>query len=146
MQPLEKFKERLSELMFYRGNMSSQKLSDAIKVNASTIRRWKSGKLNIKLSRALKLADFFECSLQFLFGRSEKMLDFVIYPALPFFEQLNKIMKKININRETLVRNLEKSHGHFYFWEKGVDPTMTIVCELADYLHCSLDELVGRER
>ena len=101
MQPLEKFGERLSELMFYKGNMTSQKLADAIKVNASTIRRWKS---------------------------------------------VNKIMKKININRETLVRNLEKSHGHFYFWEKGVDPTMTIVCELADYLHCSLDELAGRER
>ncbi len=74
------------------------------------------------------------------------MLDFVIYPALPFFEQLNEIMKKKNINKEIFIKDLKKSHGHFYFWEKGGDPSMHTVIDLADYLDCTLDYLTGRER
>ena len=76
MKSVEKFGERLSELMNSK-ELSSDKLGKIIGVNGSSVRRWCKGTLNIKLSKAVSISDYFACSLEFLFGRSEKKLDFI---------------------------------------------------------------------
>ena len=145
MESLKKFGERLTELLLSQ-ELTSDKLGTKIGVSGSSIRRWCNGTLNIKLSKANTLADYFKCSLEFLFGKTEKILDFVLYPSEPFYPQLRRVMKEKGVTRYRLVKDLKKSHGHFYFWEKGGDPSMQTVIDLADYLDCSLDYLTGRER
>ena len=44
-------------------------------VSDETVRRWKNGERDILLSQLVKLADYFQCSLDFLAGRSETVLD-----------------------------------------------------------------------
>lgn len=146
MKPLEYFGNRLSELMFDQKQMTSEKFAEIIGVNPSTVRRWRNGTLNIKLSRAVKIADYFQCSLEFLFGFTDVQLDFCIYPAPPFYPQLMAVMKKRGVRREAFVKGAKKSHRAFDAWKGGADPTMLVVIDLARFLDCRLDVLAGRER
>lgn len=145
MEILSKFGERLTELMQNK-NITALKLAEIIGVKNSTISRYKDGKMSIKLSKAIAIADYFKCSLEFLFGKSEKIIDFTLREALPFYPRLMSIMKANEITCYRLIIDLKKSNGHFDYWEKGGDPFMTSVIDLATYLDCTLDYLVGRER
>ena len=46
-------------------------LAAAIGVSDETVRRWKNGERDILLSQLVKLVDYFQCSLDFLTGRSD---------------------------------------------------------------------------
>ena len=64
------FHERLTELMIEKG-VNTVSLAAAIGVSDETVRRWKNGERDILLSQLVKLADYFQCSLDFLAGRSD---------------------------------------------------------------------------
>jgi len=145
MDFLSIFSERLTELMFEVA-LTTDQLGKKIGVDGSTVRLWRLKKAVISLSNAIAVADFFCCSLDFLFGRSEYLLDFTPQPALPFYHRLVSIMKDKKISRYRVCIDLKKGHGHFDRWKSGVDPRMNTVLELAAYLDVTLDYLAGRER
>ena len=72
---LSDFSKTLSELMSEK-NLTSRALSQIIGVSNGNISMWTSGACKLTLSSALKLADFFDCSLEFLMGRTDKRLDY----------------------------------------------------------------------
>ncbi|MCL2860888.1 MAG: hypothetical protein FWE22_00530 [Firmicutes bacterium] len=92
------------------------------------------------------IAENFNCSLNFLFGLSETIIDFTPKPALPFYERLKSIMKENKVSRYRMCIDLEKGHGQFNRWKSGGNPQMNTVHELATYLGVTLDYLAGRER
>lgn len=139
------FSERLNELMA-ETSLTTEQLGEKIGVDGSTVRFWKLKKAVISLSNAIAVASYFNCSLDFLFGRSETVIDFTPQPALPFYECLTSIMKAKNISRYRLCIDLKKGHGHFDRWKSGVDPRMNTVFDLAVYLDVTLDYLAGRDR
>ncbi len=145
MEAQSKFGEKLSELMFSE-NLTNEQMGKIAGTDASSVSRWRQGKHNIKLSKAIIIADHFKCSLDFLFGRSETQLDFLINPALPFNERLHAIMQDRGITRYRIVTDLKKSHGNFDYWKTGCDPFIDTVIELAIYFDISLDQFVGRDR
>ncbi|MCL2375637.1 MAG: helix-turn-helix transcriptional regulator [Firmicutes bacterium] len=69
------FSKRLSELM-HENEVSSKELAVVIDVSVNTINDWKRGKFQINLSNAIKIANFFKCSLDFLVWRIEDDYDF----------------------------------------------------------------------
>lgn len=142
---LSDFSETLSELMDEK-NLTSEGLGKAIGVDGSAVRYWKEGKNKLYLSNALKLADFFECSLELLLGRTDKRMDFTPSPCPPFHERLMHVMQKESKSRYRIVKDTAFSNGHFTKWKKGADPLIETLIPLADYLKCSLDYLVGRDR
>ena len=66
------FHERLTELMIEKG-VNTVSLALALGVSDETVRRWKNGQRYILLSQLVKLADYFQCSLDFLAGRSDEI-------------------------------------------------------------------------
>ena len=58
------FHERLTELMIEKV-VNTVSLAAAIGVSDETVRRWKNGERDILLSQLVKLADYFQCSLDF---------------------------------------------------------------------------------
>lgn len=140
------FSERFSELMSSKNNITAEMLGKAVGIAAPTIRCWKNGSRSIQLSYAIKLADFFNCSLDFLCGRTETILDFTIQKTKPFYESLMSYMKKNEISRYRIVKETKLSNGNFESWRKGGDPKIQTIIELADYLEVTIDYLVGRER
>lgn len=145
MDILSIFSERLSELMF-DGKITTEQLGKAIGLNGSAVRHWKEKTNSIALSNAVAVADYFKCSLEYLFGRTENFLDFTPLPVFPFYDRLRSIMDMKNITRYRICLDLKKSHRHFDKWKSGADPLIETVIELADYFDCTLDYLVGRER
>ena len=141
---MESFNERLIELMT-NIPIADDQLGKVIGVDGSAVHLWRTSKTDISLSNAIRVAEYFKCSLEFLFGRVDTQLDFTPKPALPFYERLTSIMVAKKISRYRLCKDLKKGHGHFDRWKSGVDPRMNTVIELADYLKVTLDELVGLE-
>ena len=144
MRVLSDFSERLSELML-ESNLTTDRLGAVLGVNGSTVRRWKQGKRNISLDCALRLAEYFNCSLDFLVGRSETKLDFTPQPHLPFYERLREVMDERGITWYRIVKDGIVSDNNLSTWKNGASPYLQSVIDIADYLGCSLDYFIGRE-
>lgn len=138
------FSDRLSELMFY-SKITSEQLGKILGINGSTIRRWLCDFNSISLSHAIIIAEYFNCSLDFLLGRSDKQLDFIPQKLPSFYEHLRIIMKEKNISRYRICIDLKMSNGNFTQWKRGVLPKMQTLISIADYLDITLDYLIGRE-
>lgn len=144
MDNLSKFGERLSELMFDQ-NVSSKQLSEAVKVNVTTVCRWKRGTIKIFLSNLIKLAEYLNCSIEFLVGRTEKVIDFIPKACQPFYERLRAVMEEKHISRYRIVKDTRIGDDYFTTWKKGSDPHVLCLIELTQYLNCTIDYLIGRE-
>lgn len=138
------FQERLSELMTDR-NMNTISLGRAIGVSNETVRRWKNGQRSILLPQMIKLADFFCCSLDYLTGRSDVLLGYIVQPLPLFFDRLKEVMEEKSVSRYRLVKALPIYDSYFTNWKNGKSPNMLTLVMLADYLDTSIDYLVGRE-
>ena len=144
MKTIIKIKERLNELMTIQG-VNNTTLASEIGVSNVTIGRWVNGNTAFSFSNCLKLANYFNCSLDFLVGRSDIVIDFTPKMCPPLYSHIRKIMKDKDKTRNDINRNTSIKSSHFVDWRKGKDPHIISLIELADYLDISLDELVGRD-
>ncbi len=145
METKIKIGERLTELMNEK-EISNKEIAKVLGVSLGTVGYWKKGKNNMRLPQFIAIADYFNCSLDFLAGRSETYIDFVSKECPPFYEHLkhilaNKKITKYRINTETKIKS-----SHFVDWKNGAEPQIYSLIELADYLDISLDYLLGRDR
>ncbi len=143
MEIMSKFSERLKELMFDCGQIKSEALAKQLKVSGPTVRSWMNEKRDITLANAVKVADFFECSLDYLAGLSEVDHKVTAHPLPPFYENLRKVMAEQGVTRYQIAKNVV-ADVFFTKWARGGMPMLYTVCKLAQYLNVSLDYLVGR--
>lgn len=145
MKIVSNFVESLKELMLYE-NLTNDKLGKAIGLSKETVSHWKNGKNDIHLSNALKLADYFNCSLEFLMGRTTIRLSYTPKPCPPFYQRLLEVMKE---RGKTYYQVVEKekflSDSNLTNWKNGGDPFFYTVIKLANYFGYTLDAFVGRE-
>lgn len=137
--------ERLTELMNEKG-ISNKELANILGVSLGTVGYWKKGKNYTRLSQFIAMADYFNCSLDFLAGRSETVIDFIPKPRPPFYEHLKDILKSKNITKYRINADTKIKSSHFVDWKNGTEPQILSLIELADYLDISLDYLLGRDR
>ena len=145
MPNMSNFSERLSELIL-ESNLSTDQVGAAVGVNGSTVRRWKQGKRNISLVCALRLTEYFDCSLAFLVGRSENRLDFTPQPYPPFYERLRQVMEQRGVTWYRIVKDGVVSDNNLSTWKNGASPYLQSVIDIADYFGYTLDYFVGREK
>ncbi len=143
MEVVSKLSERLKELMFDCGQIKSEALAKQLKVSGPTVRSWMNGKRDITLANAIKVADFFECSLDYLAGISDVDRKVTARPLPPFYENLRKVMDEQGVTRYQIAKNVV-ADVFFTKWVHGGMPMLYTACKLAQYLHVSLDYLVGR--
>lgn len=144
MEILSNFPERLRELMFDRGEIKSEALGEKIGVHGTNVRAWLNGTALISLENAVKLADFFCCSLDYLAGRSEKDDPVTPRPLPPFYDSLRRVMCERAITRYQVVHCAEIHDVYFTRWKRGAKPDLITVIKLADCLGVSIDYLIGR--
>lgn len=144
MSKLSLFNERLKELMLYK-NIKSEKLAAAVGVTGSVVRRWTFNDTDVKLKNLLSLADFFNCSIDFLVGRSDKVLDFSPKECPPFYDAMLNALDHFDVTMYRVSEETKIKSYHFYIWRKGSKPQLSSLIELANYLGCTIDFLVGRE-
>ncbi len=138
------FIDRLKYLMS-ENRFTNETLSNKLGVSIGTIKSWKVSQSVPILNTAIKLANLFECSLDYLFGKIdiEKYDNYVNPP--PFHIQLRRLIEEKNISQYNLITNKICSPANLTRWLKyQTSPNMSNVIKLADYFNLSLDEFVGR--
>ncbi len=139
------FSERLNELMAESNLTPSDLIKKLNLENLSTIYVWKSGKSLPRVENLISLANLFDCSLDYLLGRTNNYEKISCKKVVPFDIQLNKILKNKNITKYKLMKNCNFTKGHINSWFNLKSyPTPDNTIKLADFLGVSADYLVGR--
>lgn len=139
------FGEALTELMTVR-EISPKQLAEAFSVNLDTIYSWKRNDTTPSLSKLLVISDYFELPLDYLSGRSNLDKPFYNKICPPFSKRLREVMKEKGVSTYYLRKHTRFGSSFFTKWDRGADPLITTVTELADILDCTIDYLVGRDR
>lgn len=86
---MEKFSERLKELR-EDSNISMKQLAQAIDVSDASVCKWENGLAEPKLSYLIKLAEYFDCSIDFLTGKDDEYTASASFPEETFHQTLSK--------------------------------------------------------
>ena len=108
---------------------------------------WKRGECIPSIINLDKIARYFSCSMEYLFGRTEDFGHGQYGEMKPFSEQLNKIKKDKNItNYKMIFKDKICSSNNLHKWNKlKSTPTPETIIKLADYFGVTIDYLLGRE-
>lgn len=146
MDILSNFGERLKELLNY-SEIRETDLSLAVGIDISQIRRYLRKECIPTLSNALKLADYFRCPLEYLFGRVDDFTEANYPPCPPFCIVFRTFLKENRCTRYRLSKQIPGlTQSRLNAWIHGRSiPTVENLQRLACHFGCTLDELVGRE-
>lgn len=139
------FQSSLNEMLTIRG-LDSVKLGKELGLDPALIRRWRNKGIDVRLKTLIKLADYFNCSLDFLCGRSHDDIKIECKEQYPNFgEQLLVVMRNANVKPYQLFDNTKIMPSKYYYWLSGGEPSLTSLYQLAEYFNVTLDVLVGRQ-
>ena len=143
MDVLARFSERLKELMTDNG-LNTLSLEKATGCTNSNISKWLHRKKAPTLNSLIILSDFFECSLDYLTGRSDDMSRGTITTVSTFKDRLNTLIKSSGKSVFRISKEIPIPNSQLYKFLKGQTPTLFTLCLIADYFDCSIDYLAGR--
>ena len=145
MVVLSKFVENLKDLMF-DNNLSQKDLADVTGIDRASINRYLKGNCMPNLKAVVALAEYFNCSIDFLIGKSTENNQTKFVPCPPFSERLNIYLKKYNDTALSLCKKVGLPDSRFYGWLAGTNfPRIDNVEKLADYFLITIDQFLGRE-
>lgn len=121
---------RLKEL---RGNRTQAYVAIQLNLPRETYRSYETGSRQPNPEMLMKMADYFDCSVDYLLGRKEKTM------------RLREIRKSKHLTMKELATFLNVSEGAISQYENGKRcPDYTMLIKIADYFDVSLDYLLGR--
>ena len=92
------------------------------------------------------MANYFECTLDYLLGRTEDNSVYKIKQTKDFEKQLKAVAKEKGVTLYRLKVDGVISKGNTYDWfHDKSSPSMDKIIKIADYLQVSFDHLVRRE-
>lgn len=145
MNILLNFSETLSELINIHG-LTASELGKQIGVDRSTITKYLAKRSLPKLQFAIKIVDYFGCSLDYLFGLSDDYQKRDYLPCPPFYQVFQQLLNSRNCTRYRLFTDLEIYDQIVDDWYYGrIIPSIHNLVRIAKYFGCTLDELVGRK-
>lgn len=138
------FAERLSELIF-DSEKNAREVAKEIGVSKTTIYEYLSGAKMPSLSNLIKLADYFQCAIDYLLGLEPERPALVFQPCKAFPARFEEVLKHFGITRYKLEQLTGISESTLYYWAKGQKTpnaeSLILVCKKLD---CRVDFLVGR--
>jgi len=143
MEKLSIFAERLQELLNV-AEINALTLSKRIGCGHSAISRYMAGE-NPSLENLIKIADYFQCSTDFLLGFTEDSGCPPFMQIPPFKERLPYLLKLYGISRYGLQKKTELAPSLLYYYAKGQkSPTLDSIIRIAKALDYSIDFVLGR--
>lgn len=142
----EFFSERLCDLL--QENKSSVNfLAQDLNLNPSAIYKWIRKVSVPSFENALALADYFGCSLDYLFGLKEIDVQYTPHtPFSSFSDHFEEILHEKKISKYRLVKRTGISRSKITSWRKGESlPSVHSLIVVATSLDITLDALVGRD-
>jgi len=149
MIDLSKFAETLDYLIFEKNNsdkLDGKTLAKRLGVAAPTITRYLNAQRMPNVKNIVLLADYFNCTTDFLLGRESENYAAQFKPCPPFSEQFKILLKHYGYNCLSFANAANVHQSRAYDWKNGKKiPTLENVVKIADFLNCSVDFVLGRE-
>lgn len=144
MLNLSIFAERLDDLLF-EANISSLALAKELKCGRATIYRYLQGNRIPTVEMVVRLADYFNCTTDFLLGLENENYPQNFLQCPPFQERLAFLLGYFNITKYRLQKISNVPESAIYNWQNGVfEPKIDNVIRIAKALDCSVDFVLGR--
>ena len=99
------------------------------------------------IKNCIKLADYFDCSVDFLVGMTDEPKKYSFnnnFNKKVFFSRYTQLLKEKNLSHYALSAKLNLSMSSLKSWEKGGIPYLETLSKLAQYFDVSVDYLIGR--
>lgn len=133
---------KILELLKQQGKKQKD-LTDYLGVSKNLFTDWKSGRIKSYQKYLPQIADYLECSVDYLLGREESG-DAEVKKLIT--DRIQDLADQKNITIAKLLKDINLSPSSFSMWKKrGTSPKAETVQKIADYLGCSVDYLLGRE-
>ena len=143
MRENSNFVERLKEMMEY-ANVNALTLSKHLGCGHSSISRYLAG-TNPSVEMLVKIADYFQCSTDFLLGLADDYVAETYLPVPPFSERLPQLLSHFKITAYRLQKLTGIAESAMDFWKKGIrTPSIDSVIRIAKALDCPVDFVIGR--
>lgn len=138
--------QRLKELVAEYRIKRVEDFCKTIGVGRTDFYRWWSDTTMPSLSNAVKLADTFYCSLDYLVGRADSNTAICFYDPPEFSHRIKMLIKEFNTNPHRLGEDAGIARASIYEWMNGkAEITLDSLIKIADVFGCSIDYIVGRE-
>lgn len=139
---MNKFQERLQDLLI-ENKLSRLQLSKNIGISFETLNGYFNKNFYPELSVAIKIANYFDCSLQYLMGLTDNYQT-IDKNDLPFIDIVTKLQNENNLSIKKLMKSLNISEANYYRWKNNFNkPAMYSLISIAKFFDVSIDYLVG---
>jgi transcriptional regulator with XRE-family HTH domain len=139
------FAERLSELLFEK-ELNAPALAKILGCGQNTINRYLSGNNTPSVNMLLRLADYFQCSSDFLLGLEAENYAHSFNPCPPFRERLPFLCRRFGRTKYALQKGTGIPESAIYNWQRGDStPSLDNVVKIAEFFDCTVDFVLGRE-
>lgn len=143
---MDTFIDNLKDLIDETG-LSLRQLAKKSGVSAMQYSRYLNGSIPT-IDTTLKIAKYFNCSLDYLFGLSEdknnKRYKTYEYDIYSFLDNYQKLLDENKISHYKFMKNSEYDESVIRHWKAGSIPRLDIIYYIAKNLGGSMDELIGR--
>ena len=118
-----------------------------IGISASRVTDYiKNGELP-SVNNLIKIADYFNCSTDFLLGREYGENKTKFYEAIPFAERIAYLRDYFHLTNKDIYGKDGITKSRYFEWLNGKrQPSVDNLINLAEIFDCSVDFILGRER
>lgn len=143
---MSKLSEQLMELMDEEG-LTQNTLAEKLNTSRPKLSLYINDKALPTFEVFVELIEFFNCSADFLIGKTDYPERNRKYaPVQPFGARLKSILKERNISQYSFQKSTNISWSVLHNWFKGNSlPSIDNLKRVADHLECSVDFILGRE-
>ena len=142
------FAEVLNEFLI-ETNMTKRSFANSCHITTSQMTSFMRGAIP-SIATAVKMADFIDCSINFLMGIDEEKQETKVirkgYDMTNFLQRYDEALKLNNITNWKVCQVLKISESNVRGWRHGSMPRLDTLVKIASYLHTSIDYFVGRAR
>lgn len=146
MDNLSKFPEQL-DLLLFEHELTSFQLAQNLGVDPTCIARYLRGERKPSVENLVQIADYFQCTTDFLLGREHENYPTTFYPCPPFSEQLLVLKEHFGCPWWHFYKKARVSASRLFDWKNGSHvPFLDSVINLANGFNCTVDFIIGRTK
>ncbi|MDE6690367.1 MAG: XRE family transcriptional regulator [Clostridia bacterium] len=142
---MSNIKETLEELLVVNG-YNQKTFAEKARLNESCVTNYIHDGTPPSVDHLVKIAEFFNCSTDFLLGR-EELNDKLSFKQCPLFcERLRELPKLFGCNNEEFCKKARIARSSYFRWKNGERcPSLDNIIRIAEALDCRVDFILGRE-
>ena len=141
---MSNFAERLKILM-NENEHNPYSLSVLLGISSSVVNNWLRPDCDPTLTNLIRLADLYDCSIEYLVGRSDDDTRCGFKPAPEFAVQLAKVIADSEKSIYSVCKQAKISWTTFNSWRHGTIPKLSSLLPVSKAYGITIDALVGRE-